>query len=336
MIPLAFPIKEALRDDTRLLAADVGGTKTDVGLFKRYNGKMILEKEAVFSSKQFNSLSEIIRSFHSEAPLPERLSIAFAGPILDGKAKATNLDWQVDTAVLSHELGIRQVFLLNDLEAKAYGLAALTKKDFRSIYAKKNTAEGNIAIIAPGTGLGEAGLFWDGRMFHPFATEGGHTDFAPRNEFDWELLLYLQQQFGHVSWERVVSGPGIYQIYCFLRDVKHREAPEILQENIEKQDPAAAIALGAKENCPICEETMRLFVRYLAIETSNLALKLKATGGIFIGGGILPKIWNENYGEIFLEHFFEVGRMRPLLEEMPVQLILNPQTALLGAAWYGK
>ena len=336
MIPLAFPVKKALRDDTGLLAADVGGTKTDVALFKRRNGKMVLEKEMVFPSKKFNSLSEIIRNFNGEAPLPERLSIAFAGPILDGKARATNLDWQVDAEILSRELGIPQVFLLNDLEAKAYGMAALTEKDLTSIYAGKNTAEGNMAIIAPGTGLGEAGLYWDGRMFHPFATEGGHTDFAPRNEFDWELLLFLQKQFGHVSWERVVSGPGIYQIYCFLRDVKHREAPASLQENIKNTDPAAAIALGAAENHPICAETMRLFVRYLAIETSNLALKLKATGGIFIGGGILPKIWNETYRAIFIEHFFQVGRMRHLLEEMPVQLILNPKTALLGAAWYGK
>ncbi len=336
MIPIAFPKKKSFSGNTALLAVDVGGTKTDVALYNRHNGAIFLEKEAVFSSKKFDSLADIIRNFNGEAPLPESLCIAFAGPVLDGKARATNLDWQVDAEALSRELGIPQVFLLNDLEAKAYGIAALTEQDLTSIYAGKNNAEGNMAIIAPGTGLGEAGLYWDGRLFHPFATEGGHTDFAPRNEFDWELLLFLQKQFGHVSWERLVSGPGIHQIYCFLREVKHWEAPANLQENIKNNDPAAAIALGVTENCPICEETMQLFVQYLAIETSNLALKLKSTGGIFIGGGILPKIWNEKLRSIFLEHFFQVGRMRPLLEEMTIQLILNPKTALLGAAWYAK
>jgi len=336
MIPIAFPKKKSIADGTVLLAADVGGTKTDVALFKRRNGAMVLEKEAVFPSKKFDSLAEIIRNFNGNAPLPERLSIAFAGPVLRGKATATNLDWRVDAEVLGRELGIPDVFLLNDLEAKAYGLAALNEQDLTTIFSGNNSEDGNIAIIAPGTGLGEAGMIWDGQLFHPFATEGGHTDFAPRTEFDWELLLFLQKQFGHVSWERVVSGPGIHQIYCFLRDVKKREEPAHLRERMESSDPSAAIALAAQENCPICEETMQLFVQYLAIETSNLALKLKSTGGIYIGGGILPKIWNEKLRSIFLKHFFQVGRMQPLLEEMTIQLILNPKTALLGAAWYAK
>jgi len=336
MIPIAFPKKKSIADGTVLLAADVGGTKTDVALFKRRNGSMLLEKEAVFPSQKFDSLAEIIRNFNGKAPFPERLSIAFAGPVLHGKATATNLDWQVDAEVLGRELGISEVFLLNDLEAEAYGVAALKKQDLTTIFSGNNAVEGNMAIIAPGTGLGEAGLIWDGQLFHPFATEGGHTDFAPRTEFDWELLLFLQKQFGHVSWERVVSGPGIHQIYCFLRDVKNWEEPAYLSEIMKNNDPPAAIAQAALENYPICEETMRLFVRYLAIETSNLALKLKATGGIFIGGGILPKIWNENFRKVFIEHFFQVGRMRHLMEKIPVQLILNPKTALLGAAWYGK
>ncbi|MDZ4679840.1 MAG: glucokinase [Saprospiraceae bacterium] len=336
MIPIAFPKKKSISDGTVLLAADVGGTKTDVALFRRCNGAMLLEKEAVFPSKKFDSLSDIILNFSGNAPLPGRLSIAFAGPVLQGKATATNLDWHVDVEVLGRELGIPEVFLLNDLEAEAYGVAALTEQDLTTIFSGNNPVEGNMAIIAPGTGLGEAGLIWDGRLFHPFATEGGHTDFAPRTEFDWELLLFLQKQFGHVSWERVVSGSGIHQIYCFLRDEKKREEPANLRERMKSSDPSAAIALAARENCPICEETMQLFVQYLAIETSNLALKLKSTGGIFIGGGILPKIWDENFREIFLEHFFQIGRMRPLLEGMTIQLILNPKTALLGAAWYGK
>jgi len=195
--------------------------------------------------------------------------------------------------------------------------------------------EGNAAIIAPGTGLGEAGLFWDGSALHPFDTEGGHTDFVSRSELDDELFYVLQKKYGHVSWERVVSGMGIVTIYEFLRDVKKREEPDWLKEKINRGDVAGAIGQAAKESCPICVETIRLFVHYLAVEASNLALKMKCTGGLFIGGGIPPKVWNEPLQQHFLEHFFQVGRLRPLLEAMPIYLITNQQTALLGAAYFG-
>ncbi len=330
IIPIAFPERRSLSEGAQLLAADVGGTKTHLALFELLDGAPVLVKETVYPSKQFGSLAEAIRHFTGTAPLPQRLSIAFAGPVQAGKAKATNLNWSIDAADLSRELDIPEVFLLNDLEAAAYGLAALTEQDMLTVYSGKTPSEGNAAIIAPGTGLGEAGLFRDGSALHPFATEGGHADFAPRNTFDWELLLYLQKQFGHVSWERVVSGPGIHQVYCFLRDIKQWKEPVGLREKMKDHDPAAAIAQGAQEGIPICRESLRLFARYLAVESSNLALKLKATGGIFIGGGVVPKIWNDDLQAVFLEHFFQVGRLRPLIEAVPVRLVLNEKMALLG------
>lgn len=337
ILPIAFPKRPPLPDGAQLLAADAGGTKTHLALFELRSRTPVIVKEAVYPSRQFGSLAEIIRQFHSAATLPARLSIAFAGPVQQGKAKATNLDWSVDVEELSATLGIPEVFLINDLEAAAYGLAALKKEDLVTIYASKTESEarGNAAIIAPGTGLGEGGLYWDGSALHPFATEGGHSDFAPRNDLDCELFLYLQQQFGHVSWERVITGPGIHHIYRFLLDVKEWQEPAGMREKLKDLDPAAAISLGAQEGCPVCVETLRLFAKYLAVEAANLALKLKATGGIFIGGGVTPKVWNSDLQAVFLEHFFEVGRLRPLIEAVPVRLVVNEKLAVLGAGWYG-
>ncbi len=337
LIPIAFSTKNSFAGGQHSCwLPDVGGTKTALALFELREGQLTRVREAVFSSQEFGSFAEIVRQFNGTAPLPSRLSIAFAGPVQGGKAIATNLGWSIDATALSRELGMEEVFLINDLEAAGYGLAALTEKDFITVYPGQPPATGNAGILSPGTGLGEAGLFWDGSALHPFATEGGHSDFAPRNAFDWALQQYLQQQFGRVSWERVISGPGIHQIFCFLRDVQRREVPKWVQEEMKTGDPAAAISLGAQQDCAICEETQRLFVQYLSVEAANLALKLKATGGIFLGGGILPKIWNEGLQAVFLEHFFEVGRLRPLLESVPVYLVGNQQMALLGAAYFAR
>lgn len=335
-VDIAFPERVPMREGASLLAADVGGTKTHLALVEVHDDEIRFVKEAVYPSKQFASLLEAIRLFIGDAPPPERLSIAFAGLVQDGKAFATNLGWTIDTRQLGEDLGIAQVFLINDLEAEAYGLAALKAEDLTTIYPGNAHVKGNAAIIAPGTGLGEAGLYWDGAALHPFATEGGHTDFAPRTPFDWELLQYLQEKHGHVSWERVVSGIGICNIYNFLRDGKHREEPDSLKEKMKAQEQGAVIGTGAQEGHPICVETLEVFTRYLAVETSSLAMKLNATGGVFIGGGILPKIWNEKLQAIFLEHFLQVGRLRPLIESVPVYLVLNTKAVLLGAAYYGK
>lgn len=336
LFPIAFPHNSPLPDGSTVMAADVGGTKTDLALFEVKDGGLLHIKETVFPSKEWKSLSAMVRHFDTGLPLPDRLSIAFAGPIQNGKAKATNLDWSVDSGELRSELGISGVLLINDLEAEAYGLAALTEQDIKTIYAGNGTSGGNASIIAPGTGLGEAGLFWDGSALHPFATEGGHADFSVRNKLDWELLKYLQSIYGkHVSWERVLSGPGIHALFTFLRDVKDRPEHGLVREIMKGHDPAEAISLAASEGDSLCQETLRLFTGYLAVEASNLALKFKSTGGVFIGGGILPKIWNESLEAVFLEHFFETGRLRPLIESVPVHLVLNSKTAMLGAGMYG-
>ena len=336
LIPIAFPSStSALPDGATVLASDIGGTKTDMAIFEMKNGAPTLIKERRYASKDWRSLVDIARDFSQNMPLPQRGCISFAGPIHHGRAHGTNLHWDIDSHEIGEQLGIKNMLLINDLEANCYGLAALTASDLMTIFSGKNGEPGNAAVISPGTGLGEGGLFWDGRAYHPFATEGGHAHFAARNELDWELYQYLQRKYGHVSWERVISGPGICMIFSFLRDEKGWEMPEILREEFKTHDTAAAISIAASEGCSACAEALRMFTRYLAEEAANLALKLKATGGLFIGGGIIPKIWNEEHHDIFNEHFFAVGRLHPLLEEVPVHLVLNQKTALWGAGYFG-
>lgn len=336
-LPIVFPEKQRAKEGTVLLAVDIGGTKTDLALYTIQDASFELLQEKKYESQQWDSFTAILQHFIAlTAIVPHRISIAAAGPVRHGKVKLTNLKWALDVAEIQQELDVEQVFLINDLEAQAYGLAMLSPEELVSIYPGNSHSEGNAAIIAPGTGLGEGGLFWDGETFHPFATEGGHTDFSPRTEQDIRLLRYLQAQFGaHVSWERIISGPGIYNIYQFLREVEKREEPEALEKLMsESDDPSHVIGVHA-EQFAICKETITLFFKYLAIEASNLALKLKATGGLFIGGGIPPKLWKEAYQDIFLEHFFQVGRLRPLIEAVPVKLVLNVRTPVLGAVYYG-
>lgn len=334
-IPIFFPNTGKSPEKMTIIAADSGGTKTHMALFEVENGNFSILRENIYKSKDWKSFSDMVLDFGVTFPKPDRLSFALAGPVQSGRVQMTNLNWYIDSQELREKTGVADVFLLNDLKAIAYGLAALRPADLIEVYKPANLLEGNAAIIAPGTGLGEAGLFWDGEALHPFDTEGGHTDFASRSELDDELFYVLQKKYGHVSWERVVSGMGIVTIYEFLRDVKKMEEPAWLTEQINQGDMGGAIGQAAKANCPICVETIRLFVHYLAVEASNLALKMKCTGGLFIGGGIPPKVWNESLQAYFLEHFFQVGRLRPLLEAMPIYLITNQQTALLGAAYYG-
>lgn len=333
-IPIAINLNSVVDADILILAADIGGTKTDIALFKIKDGQPELLKEKMYRSKDWSSFSDVVLDFQEPAMKANILSVAVAGPVQGNSVKLTNLDWTLDREQLCRDTGIEEVVLINDLEANAYGLAMLSSEDFRQVYAATQNLEGNAAVIAPGTGLGEAGFFWDGEAFHPFATEGGHEDFAPRDDLDIELYRFLRERFGHVSWERVISGPGIFNIYQFLRDVKEYPEPDVLRTKLNRGDPAQVISDSADE-FPICKETMFLFVKYLAVESSNLALNFKATGGLFIGGGIIPKVWNETLQHVFLEHFFQVGRLRPLTEAVPVYIILNPKTALLGAAYFG-
>ncbi len=225
-------------------------------------------------------------------------------------------------------------YLINDLEATAYGLAVLTNNDAVVIHKGSDKPSGNAAIIAPGTGLGEAGIYFDGELYHPFATEGGHSDFAPRDNLDFKLYEYLQNKFGHVSFERVVCGPGIVNIYQFLKEENHLEEPAWITEQIEQGNSAAFISKHIDQSA-LCNETMRLFIRFLAHESANLALKMKATGGLFIAGGIAPQFIPLFERYHFNAAFTSSGRMNHLLEKVPIRIILDPKTAMLGAAYYG-
>ena len=334
MIPIAFPNKRFLSNPIKVLAADIGGTKTNVALFEASGESINLIDNKKFPSKHYNSFSDIIKEFCGDPRIVNSMCVGIAGPVIEGKAQATNLEWSMDVNEIKAELGIPNVRLLNDLEINAYGLAALKTEECVSLASGIAPFDGNVALISPGTGLGEAGLFWDGQHYHPFATEGGHSDFCPRSEIDIDIFNYLLGKFKRVSWERLVSGQGIYNIFQFLRDVKNEFVPDWLNENIQNGDPGKAISEGRIQNVPICISSIDLFIKFLAIESANLALKLKATGGIFIGGGIVPKIIDEVKRSDFFDHFVAAGRLQPLMQEIPINIILNDHTALLGAAYY--
>jgi glucokinase len=332
-IPVSFGHLPRFDSPASVLAGDVGATKTNLAIFEFAAGGFEILKEQRFHTKDFDSLDTMVSQFLGNSNMPGKICFGVAGPLKKNRIRITNLPTVVDQAALSSAFN-RQVYLVNDLEATAFGLSVLEKKDIHVIFEPQEQAVGNIAVIAPGTGLGEAGLYWDGKAYHPFATEGGHCDFASRNEMDCELFAYLHKKYDHVSWERVLSGPGIAAIFDFLHTRKDRTVPPWLAERILAHDPAEVISQNA-EDVSICGETMHLFLRYLATESANLALKFKATGGVYIGGGILPRILRLVHTDHFLKWFRDAGRMKPLLEDIPVNIILNDRAALLGAAFYG-
>jgi len=317
-----------------ILAGDIGGTNTRLAFADEKAGCLTLVAEATFSSREHASLESVLRKFLSAHPIPiTRAAFGIAGPVRHGRCDATNLPWVVDSHLVAREIGLERVGLINDLEANAYGVAALQREDFVLLNEGAVNAEGNAAIISAGTGLGQAVLYWDGRQHHPFATEGGHADFAPRNHLEMALLEYLMKQFQRVSYERVVSGPGLLSIYRFLRDTGRGEEPQWLAERMREQDPSAVISQSAlRGESELCAQALDLFVTLYGAEAGNLALKVMATGGVYLGGGIAPKIVEELKAPAFLNAFMSKGRMRPLLEAMPVRVILNQKTALLGAA----
>jgi glucokinase len=335
LVPIAFrkELKKG-QDPIQLLAADIGGTKTNIALCRADSEGVTILEQKRYVSKDHPSLTDIVHDF-SKGALPGRLCAAVAGPVVDGRSKLTNLPWVLDSAAMSKDLQI-PVSFINDLEATAYGLAGLRPDELATLQVGDPAVKGNMAIIAPGTGLGEAGLYWDGERYHPFATEGGHTDFAPRTAKDVELFYALQQMFGHVSWERVVSGMGIKNIFHCLSSKRREPIPEWLSERMKTEDPAAVISQAAlKHEDLICAETMELFVRYFATEASCLVLKLMATGGLFLAGGIPPKILPLLQTDNWTKNFDNNGRMHELSDKVPVRVVLNDKMALMGASYYG-
>ncbi len=328
-----------------ILAGDIGGTHARLALFDVTGGAAgVVADESryvpisltIFPSRDYPSLNAIAAKFLKTTNVhPEAACFGIAGPVVCGRVDATNLPWSVDRQSLSAELKIPNTALINDLEANAWGIPALTAKDLVSLN-ESASGSGNQAVVSAGTGLGEAGMYWDGAQYHVFACEGGHSDFAPRNELEVELYSHLDKQFGHVSYERILSGPGLVNLFNFLRDSGRGTEPDWLREEIQNSDAAAAISRAASGGqCELAEQALDLFIDVYGAEAGNLALKLLSTGGVFVGGGIAPKIVSKLTGSPrFMEAFVSKGRMRPLMEKIPVKVIMNDETALLGAARY--
>ena len=279
-------------------------------------------------------LGEIVSKFLADSGTrPDAACFGIAGPVRNGRVETSNLPWVIEQARLAKQIQLPATLLINDLEASAWGVAALAAGDFVALHEVKGPAIGNQAVIAPGTGLGEAGLFWDGTRHHVFACEGGHTDFAPRGDLQIGLLRYLQAQFGHVSCERVLSGPGLVNIYAFLRESGCGEESAEFREQLKKSDAAAVISRAALDGTSgLAEQALDMWISVYGAEASNLALKLMATGGIYLAGGISPKIISKLTGPGFMQAFLDKGRLSPLLEAIPVQVIMNDKIGLLGAA----
>ena len=315
-----------------VLAGDIGGTKTRLALFRKNGARLECLGEHKYASREHDSLETIITDFIKRiGNQPAAACFGIAGPVRGNHVTTTNLPWKINAAELERRFRIDRVALLNDLEATARGIAELEADDFHTLNHGTSDPVGNAAIIAAGTGLGEAGLFHDGTRYRPFATEGGHVDFSPGDEIEITLLQFLQRQYEHVSWERVLSGPGLVHVHAFLSDSRQQDIPDWLEQQQRDGDPAAAIAAHA-DNDPVCHDALQLFARLYGRESGNLALKTLATGGLYLGGGIAPKLLEVLDSGDFMEAFRAKGRMRPLLEGIPVKVILNDRAALIGAA----
>jgi glucokinase len=321
-----------------LLAGDIGGTKTSLAVFSREQGLRAPLAEATFQSNDYPSLEALARGFLSQVGVQvEHASFGVAGPVVGGQAAITNMPWVIDEAQLQEALNISSVRLLNDLAAIAHGLPFLEPGDLKTLNEGQPVSGGALAVIAPGTGLGEAYLVWDGSRYITFASEGGHADFAPTNPLEIGLLSYLLDRFDHVSYERVCSGRGLPNIYAYLKDSGYADEPSWLADQLTNvHDPTPIIVDSALTGeCELCMATLNAFVSILGAEAGNLALKVLATGGVYLGGGIPPKILPALQDGHLLRAFAGKGRLSDVLADTPVHVILNQKSALLGAACHG-
>ncbi len=316
-----------------LLAGDVGGTKTNLALFTTEGGTLVPVADAHFVNEAYAGFEAVVHEFLAGGRhLPTAACFGIAAPIVAGQAHMPNLPWVIDVAALGRSLALERVVLLNDLEATAYGIAVLPPDQVVVLNAGKPGVVGNAALIAAGTGLGEAILYWDGARYRVSASEGGHADFAPGDTEQIAILRRLLQRFGHVSWERVVSGPGLHEIYGAI-DVP--EAPDIAARIEGAEDASATIAaLGLAGASPRCARALDVFVSAYGAEAGNLALKALAVSGVYVGGGIAPKILPKLRDGRFVRAFTSKGRFADWLARIPIKVILDPKTALRGAAAY--
>lgn len=325
-----------------LLAGDIGGTKTVLALYEPQTGPRQPLQQATYPSQDYVSLEAIVSEFLQQQASRQSSSISHAafgvaGPVVKGRAEITNLPWIIDRQRLTSAFSLQDVHLLNDLEAVATAVPILVDEDVVTLNGGKADPRGAISVIAPGTGLGEGFLVWDGDGYRAFPCEGGHTDFAPVGELQRELLAYLQERLAHVSFERVCSGIGMPNIYDFLRDSGRYEEPSQFAARLNRVRDRTPHIVSAAQNreLPICVATLEVFVDILAREAGNMALKTLATGGVFLGGGIPPRILPYLQRDSFLEAFLSKGRFRSLLSRMPVKVICRQDTAILGVAHDG-
>ena len=317
-----------------ILAGDIGGTNARLAYFQAQNGSLRLVSERVFPSREHKELGEIVTKFLDDSSTrPNVACFGVAGPVRNGRVETSNLPWVIEQSRLAKQIHLPSTLLINDLEASAWGVGALSAGDFVALNPASGPAVGNQAVIAPGTGLGEAGLFWDGKHHQVFACEGGHTDFAPQGDLQIELLRFLKARFGHVSYERILSGPGLVNVYEFLCESGCGEESPEFSAQLQKGDAAATISRAALNgSSTLAEKALDVWVAVYGAEASNLALKVMTTGGLFLAGGISPKILSKLTGPIFMQAFLDKGRMRPLVESIPVQVVTNEKAGLLGAA----
>ncbi len=339
---------------TMILAGDIGGTKTLLSLAEKNSDGFTVLHEQRFAGADYVDFSDVLHNFLTTAKahlgeLPSLSSACFgiAGPIRDRKSQLTNLDWAFDSDRLAEEFNIANVILINDFVAVGYGVLGLKSHDLHTLQEGKLLERAPIGVIGAGTGLGEAFLGWNGNRYEVYPTEGGHADFAPRNELEIELLQYLRKNHDRVSVERIASGTGIVAIYQFLRDRQFAPESAELAEKIRRweagdfnADAAAAIANAALVNCGVNSETnidhlatqaMQMFVEAYAAEAGNLALKLIPNGGLYIAGGVAPKILPLLQDGTFLQVLKSKGRVSPVLEDIPIHIVLNPEVGLIGA-----
>jgi glucokinase len=329
-----------------ILAGDVGGTKVHLALYNFTEGRLQPVRDQKFPAHEFASLDAVVNKFldaDSGSGVPKRGDIIAAcfglpGPVRDGRLKLTNLPWTLDTRDLVKSLSIPHISLINDLEANGFGIPELAPDKIFTLHAGNPEADGHAGLMAAGTGLGEALLIWDGKKHRPIPSEGGHADFAARSNREIALLEYLRSTLkGRVSWERVVSGLGIKNVYAFLRDVEKINEPGWLHDRMQSEDPNAVIGECAEDgSSSLCFETMKIFTGAYGAEAGNIALKVLATGGMYLGGGIAPKILKTLQNGTFTQAFIDKGRLSPLLESIPVRVILDDTCALLGAAAFAE
>jgi len=323
-----------------LLAGDIGGTKTKLAIFSTQAGLQAPLAEATFPSDDYPSLEALAGEFLARVNIPvDRASFGVAGPVVDNQATITNLPWVMSEAELAAALNLSAAHLLNDLVAIANAVPSLTPMDLYTLNEGEAVHGGAIAVVAPGTGLGEAYLTWDGSRYQAHPSEGGHTGFAPTNSLQLDMLRYLQGRFEHVSYERICSGMGLPNIYDYLKASDYAEEPAWLAEQLAGAEDRTPIivntALSQDRSCELCMATLETFVSILGAEAGNMALKVLASGGVYLGGGIPPRILSVLEKGPFMDAFKRKGRFAKLLNKIPIYVILNPKAALLGAASYG-